>query len=586
MKKFFAFSIVLLMTASLIAQTQPKTSSEGSAPGLAELNKMIARFAPTDIQVATAQLSAGDQKALVKLIEAARIFNDILMTQLWSRDHEVYASLPRDKTPLGRARLHYFWINKSPWSELDEHKAFIPGVPPRKPLGANFYPEDMKKEDFESWVKTLSEKDREEATGFYTIIANEKVCLGGCAHSFQIVPYSTAYNSNLKKAASLLHEAADLTDNASLKKFLNSRADAFLSNDYYQSDVDWMDLDAPLDITIGPYETYNDELFGYKAAFEAYINIRDEKESAKLNFFGRHLQEIENNLPMDPQYRNPKLGAAAPIRVVNQVFCSGDASHGVQTAAYNLPNDDRVVAQKGSKRVMMKNVQQAKFEQVLLPISKLVLSASDQGDVSFEAFFTHIVAHELMHGLGPHQIIINGRSTNPRLELKENYSTLEEAKADITGLFALQYLLDQGQKVGIADGESKEVAERRLYTTFLASSFRTLRFGLTEAHAKGMAIQINYIMDKGGFVANPNGAFAVDFKKIKAAVRDLDRDLLTLEATGDYAGAKKMMEALSVIRPVVQKAIDRMQNIPTDIEPVFVTADKLSPAEKFTRSKE
>lgn len=583
MKKILAFSMVLFMASSLTAQH--KTSSQGSYPDLAELKKMIARFAPTEIQVDTTQLSAGDQKALVKLIEAARILNDVFMTQLWSRNHEVYVALQRDKTPLGRVRLHYFGINKSPWSELDEHKAFLPGVPPRKPLGANFYPEDMKKEDFESWVQTLSEKDREQATDFYTIIANEKVCLGGCANSFQIIPYSTAYNSNLKKAASLLREAADLTENASLKKFLNSRADAFLSNDYYQSDVDWMDLDAPLDITTGPYETYNDELFGYKAAFEAYINLRDEKESAKLNFFGRHLQEIENNLPMDPQYRNLKLGAAAPIRVVNQVFCSGDASHGVQTAAYNLPNDDRVVAQKGSKRVMMKNVQEAKFEQVLLPISKLVLSASDQGSVSFEAFFTHIVAHELMHGLGPHQITVNGRSTNPRLELKENYSTLEEAKADITGLFALQYLLDQGQKVGIADGESKEVAERRLYTTFLASSFRTLRFGLTEAHAKGMAIQINYIMDKGGFLANPDGTFAVDFKKIKAAVRDLDHDLLTLEATGDYAGAKKMMEELSVIRPVVQKAIDRMHDIPTDIEPIFVTADKLSPAEKFMRSK-
>src|SRR5581483_5876563 len=298
-KNFLALSMVLLMTASLIAQSKHKASSQDSYPPLAELKKMIARFAPTEIQVDTTQLSAGDQKALVKLIEAARILNDIFMTQLWSRDHQVYATLQRDKTPLGEARLHYFWINKGPWSELDEHKAFMPGVPPHKPLGANFYPEDVKKEDFESWAKTLSEKDREQATSFYTIIANEKICLGGCINSFHIVPYSTAYNSDLKKAAALLHEAADLTENASLKKFLISRADAFLSNDYYQSDVDWMDLDAPLDITIGPYETYNDELFGYKAAFEAYINIRDEKESAKLNFFGHHLQEIENNLPMD-----------------------------------------------------------------------------------------------------------------------------------------------------------------------------------------------------------------------------------------------------------------------------------------------
>jgi hypothetical protein len=273
----------------------------------------------------------------------------------------------------------------------------------------------MKKEEFEAWVQKLSEKDREQATGFYsTIESGPKVCLSRCFDTLAVASYSTDYNSGLKKAAELLHEAADLTDNASLKKFLNSRADAFLSNDYYQSDMDWMDLDAPLDITIGPYETYNDEIFGYKAAFEAYVNIRDEKESAKLSFFGKHLQEIENNLPIDPKYRNPKLGAAAPIRVVNEAFSAGDGNHGVQAAAYNLPNDDRVVAQKGSKRVMMKNVQEAKFKQILIPISKVALSAKSQSDVNFEAFFTLIIAHELTHGLGPHEITVNGRATTPR----------------------------------------------------------------------------------------------------------------------------------------------------------------------------
>jgi outer membrane lipoprotein-sorting protein len=577
-------TMVLSMAAPLTAQAKrkgsapKKPSSQSSYPGLAELKKMTARFAPTEIRVDTTHLSAGDQKALVKLIEAARLFDDLFLTQLWRGNPDLYSRLQKDQSPLGKARLHYFWINKGPWSELDEHRAFLPGVPAQKPTGANFYPERMTKRGFELWVAKLPEKDREQATGFYTVIQDTCTVPSECDLSPKLgmVPYSTAYYSYLKMVARLLHEAVDLTDNASLKKFLNSRADAFLSNDYYQSDLDWMDLDAPLDITIGPYETYNDELFGYKAAFEAYINIRDEQESAKLSFFGQHLQEIENNLPLAPQYRNPKLGAAAPIRVVNEVFSSGDGNHGVQTAAYNLPNDDRVVAEKGSKRVMMKNVQEAKFQQVLIPITRLVLSPQDQRDVSFEAFFTHIVAHELMHGLGPHQITVNGRSTNPRLELKETYGTLEEAKADVTGLFALQYLLDQGQKVGIADGESKETAERRLYTTFLASAFRTLRFGLTESHAKGMAIQMNYIMDKGGFVANADGTFAVDFKKIKGAVRDLDHDLLTLEATGDYAGAKKMMEELSVVRPVMQKAIDGMRDIPTDIEPVFVTASQVT----------
>ena len=204
-----------------------------------------------------------------------------------------------------------------------------------------------------------------------------------------------------------------------------------------------MDLDAPLDITIGPYETYNDEIFGYKAAFEAYINVRDDAETAKLRFFADHLQEVENNLPIDPQYRNPKLGASSPIRVVNEVFDAGDGAHGVQTAAYNLPNDERVVTQKGSKRVMLKNVQEAKFHSTLEPIAKRVLSPASQKDLSFDSFFTHILAHELSHGIGPHQITVAGRATTPRQELKELYSAIEEAKADVTGLFMLQHLYDR-----------------------------------------------------------------------------------------------------------------------------------------------
>jgi len=340
----------------------------------------------------------------------------------------------------------------------------------------------------------------------------------------------------------------------------------------------WMDLDAPLDITFGPYETYNDELFGYKAAFEAYINVRDDKESARLAFLGEHLQQIEDNLPEDPQYRVARLGAAAPIRVVNEVFSAGDGAHGVQTAAYNLPNDDKVVQQKGSKRVMLKNVQEAKFESILTPIARVILHADARKDVSFEPFFTHIVAHELCHGLGPHQIRVGARDSNPRLELKDLYSAIEEAKADVTGLFALQYLMTQADKGAggntalLAHGPD---AERQLYTTYLASSFRALRFGLQDAHAKGMAIQFNYFLDRGAFIANADGTFRVDISKMKDAVASLDHIFLTLEATGDYAGAKQLIGSMMVLRPETQRALDRLKSVPTDIEPLFVTADAL-----------
>ena len=309
-----------------------------------------------------------------------------------------------------------------------------------------------------------------------------------------------------------------------------------------------MKLDAPIDATIGPYETYNDELFGYKAAFEAYVTLRDDAETAKVKSFADHMQEIENNLPLDNKYKNPKLGALAPIRVVNEVLATGDGAHGVRTAAFNLPNDERIVREMGSKRVMLKNVQEAKFSKILQPIAGRVLSTADQRDLSFDAFFTHILAHEMTHGIGP--------QNNVRQTLKELRAAIEEAKADVTGLFMLQYLFDHKQL---------PAAERPLYTTFLASSFRTLRFGVHEAHGKGMALQFNYLMDKGAFVARPDGTFAVDFTKIKGAVRDLVHDLLEIEATGDYARAKKMLDELGVIRPPLARAIERLKDIPTDM---------------------
>src|SRR5574340_56710 len=520
-------------------------------PDLPQLERMMARFAPVELKVETAHLATGDRQSLAKLIEASRVIDEIFVTQLWNGNHELYAKLQRDTTPLGKARLRYFWLNKGPWSDLDEHAAFIPGVPPRKFPGAYFYPEDMTREEFEAWAKTLPEARRREAEGFFTVIRR------GAGRRLEMVPYSREYAKDLERCGRLLREAAALTSNATLKRFLEARTDAFKSNDYYASDVAWMDLDAPLEITIGPYETYNDELFGYKAAFESYVTVRDEKETARLAFFAGHLQEVENNLPIEPRFRNPKLAAAAPIRVVNQVFAAGDGAHGVQTAAYNLPNDERVILQKGAKRVMLKNVQEAKFQRILAP-------AWPKGSVNFAAFFTHIVAHELAHGLGPHRV----GSTPLRQALKDLYSSIEEAKADVTGLFMLPLLGAQAMQ---------GFTEEQLYSTYLASTFRSVRFGLNEAHGRGTALQFNYFVDHGAFVARPDGTFGVDVPKMRAAVRSLAHDLLTLEANGDYAGAKRMLETLAVIRPPMQRALDRMKDIPVDIAPVFVTANQFKP---------
>jgi Peptidase family M49 len=552
----------LLLMTTLVASA--------ATPDLNQLDKMAGRYARVDLRGDTSALSHGDQEALKKLIAACHVVDSIFLTQMWSGNHAELLKLEKDNSPLGKARLHYFWLNMGPWSDLDAHMAFLPDVPPKKLPGANFYPPGITAAEFEAWVKTLPAARRKEAEGFFTVIRQNH------AGRLTMAPYSTEYQANLEHAARLLREAAGLTTNRSLRKFLTLRAEAFLSNDYYASDIAWMDLNAPLDITIGPYETYNDEIFGYKASFEAYVNLRDEKESQKLGFFANHLQEIENNLPIDAKYKNPKLGALAPITVVNEVIAGGDGNHGVRTAAYNLPNDERVVQQKGSKRVMLKNVQEAKFNSILTPIAARVLPKSAQGDLSFDSFFTHILAHELSHGIGPHQIEVDSRRTTVRQELKDQYSAIEEAKADITGLFMLQYMFDHNMLPR---------TEHQLYTTYLASAFRSVRFGIKEAHGRGMAMQINYIMDKGGFVVNKDGTFSVDFAKIKSAVRDLDHELLTLEATGDYAGAKALLDRLAVIRPPVANALARLSDIPVDIEPIYVTADALVPSDVPHTSK-
>jgi hypothetical protein len=573
MNKLFA-PLVLLVAAGLAH------AADATAPAsVADLNAMAKRFAPVDLSADTGKLSKGDRVAIGKLIDAAKIVDILQLRQRWSGNEALAAALQKDDTPLGKARRDYFWLNKGPWSIIDGNRSFMPAeyagirIPAEKPAGANFYPEGASKAQLESWIEGLPAKDKEQAQWFFTTIRTGK------DGKFKTVKYADEYRPQLERLSTLLKEAANATDNASLKKFLNLRADAFLSNDYLASDFAWMDLDSPVDVTIGPYETYNDELFGYKAAFEAYVNVRDAKETAKLNFFGQHMQELENNLPLDAKYRNPKVGAIAPMVVVNQVYGAGDGNMGVQTAAYNLPNDERIIRQRGSKRVMLKNVQEAKFDATLLPISKLVLRPADQKDLDFDAFFTHILAHEIMHGLGPHATTTkDGKPSTPRQDLKDAYSTIEEAKADVTGLWALAYMMDKGQlKNSLGQGAA---AERKLYYTFLASSFRTLHFGLTDSHARGMAIQVNYLLDKGGFVSHGDGTFSVDLAKIKGAVADLDREFLTIEATGDYARAQALMKRYVVIRPDVQKALDKMKAVPNDIRPSFVTAAKLAPPKK------
>ena len=539
-----------------------------SMPSVRDVAAMASRFAPAEIRADVSSLPEGERRALAKLIEAAKLMDGLFLRQVWAGNdamlqdlaHEAITrsgSTPASSPDAAHARLHYFLINKGPWSRLDHNRIFVAGAP-SKPEGANFYPAGATKEEVQRWIDSLSGDEKARATGFFTTIRRTP------AGTLTAVPYSVEYQGELARAAALLREAAAATAQPTLKRFLTTRAEAFLSDDYYASDVAWMELDASIEPTIGPYEVYEDEWFNFKAAFEAFITIRDDVESKKLQAFSAHLQELENALPIDPAYRNPRLGSLAPIRVVNVVFTAGDANRGVQTAAFNLPNDERVVKEKGTKRVMLKNMQDAKFNRVLVPISKVALRAADQKNLSFEAFFTHILMHELMHGLGPHNIAPGGRATTVRQELKETYSAIEEAKADISGLWALRELADRK----LIDPS----ITKTMYTTFLASAFRSIRFGINEAHGRGIAVQVNYLLDAGAFTVQPGGTFAVDDAKIAAAVTALTRDIMTLQAEGSYAKAKELLDRLGVVRPQVQRVLDRLTSVPVDIAPNFTSA--------------
>jgi hypothetical protein len=532
-----------------------------AVPDAEGLRKLSARLTPVELAVDLEGLPADERGALARIVAAAKVMDGLFLRQVWAGNEGTLIDLAGDQSALGRERVHALLQNKGPWLRLDEDRPFLPGVG-GKPAAANFYPPDATKAEVEGWMKGLGAKGREEAAGFFTTVRRAP------DRKLVAVPYSVEYQGELARASALLRQAAALTRQPTLKAFLEARAEAFQSNDYHASDVAWMKLEASIEPTIGPYEVYEDGWFNAKAAFEAYVAIRDDAETAKLARFGRELQEIEDHLPIEPSLRNRKLGALAPIRVVNQIFCAGDANRGVQSAAFNLPNDERIAREMGTKRTMLKNVQEAKFQRVLVPISKVALAAADRKNVSFDAFFTHILMHELMHGLGPHQVA--GGNT-VRAALQDSYSAIEEAKADISGLFALQHLVDKG----VLD----RGLEKTMYTSFLASAFRSIRFGLNEAHGKGIALQLNSLLDAGAVRVARDGTFSVDATRIKDAVKALTGELMTLQASGDRARAAELLRTRAVMRPEVQKVLGKLGGVPIDIEPRFVTADRLLAAE-------
>ena len=540
------FFIIGIFTACSEKQNPPKDSKE-----VTMLKEKIAKFVPVEITYDETLLSDREKVVLEKLYRASKIIDELFLEQVYIENDQIKADLISD---LSNKSL----LTKNPELTLElEHKI----GKNTKPLGANFYPVDMAKEEFEKWIKDNS-ADEKAFTSEFTIIRRDN-------DKLVAIPYSEYFKDKLTAASNLLKEAAEYSDNPSLKKYLLSRANAFLSNDYYQSDMDWMDLkDHNIEVVIGPYEVYEDGMFNYKAAFESFVTIKDPVESKKLEVFAKYLADIEKNLPLDDKHKNYTRGSESPIVVANEVFTAGDTKAGVQTLAFNLPNDERVRQAKGSKKVMLKNVHEAKFEKLLKPIAEIVLEPEQLKYVTFDAFFNHTLMHEMSHGVGPGFIKVNGKDTEVKKELKETYSTMEECKADILGMYNNIFMIEKG----VYPKES----ENQVWVTFLAGAFRSMRFGIGEAHGGGNAIIYNYLLEKGGFVFDEsNKKVRVDFEKIYPALKELCNLVLTIQAEGNYQGAKDLIAKYAVNSPTIETLRIKLENLPVDIKPVFAIEEKL-----------
>lgn len=525
--------------------SKPTMQKESETYVTAELNK----FAPVALESNLSSMASDEVDVLKLLVRAARIMDDIFLDQVYADNHRILNQLK--KGPANDPWFGLFTVMYGPWNRLDENHIFIGDKP--KPAGANYYPEDLTADDFHAWLEAHPGMTEAFESNF-TMIRRD-------GDGLKAVPYSEFFQERLKKAADYLNQAADITADKTLATFLRSRAASFLSNDYYQSDMDWMDLAGDIEVVIGPYEVYEDNLFGYKAAFESFVCVVDHEASAEFKKIGSTLNDLEDNLPIPDKDKNFNRGSSSPIKVVNEIFAAGDTKAGAQTLAFNLPNDERVREAKGSKKVMLKNVMKAKFEKILTPIVAEVLTEECGKQLSFDAYFKHILLHEVSHGLGPGRITVKGRKTTVNRELKDVYSLIEEAKADVVGLYSVQRLIDTGVL-------GKDL-EKTLYETNLGGMFRSIRFGIEEAHGGGVAIQLNYYLDKGAVKVDENGRFYVVKSRIKRAVRDLAKELLMIEANGDYKAAIAFKNKYVKVLPEVQAALDRLEHIPVDIRPTY-----------------
>jgi hypothetical protein len=542
-------AIVLVVAVTMGCGTQvPPSEPLSVAPDVAARR---AQFVQQTLQADISHLSDGDREALRHLVAAARVMDEIFWHQAWAGNSELAGRVAELTGPKAEPAREYHRIMFGPWDRLAEFEPFLGGHP--HPEGAGFYPEDLSAEELETWLEAHPE-DRDSLTSLFTVVLRD-------GDRLVAVPYHQVYHEQLQRASDSLRAAAAATDNESLARFCELRAAAFATDDYFESDMAWMDLDSAIEVVIGPYETYEDRLFGYKASFESFVCVAHPADSAKLAHYKAQLPFLEQNLPIPDEHKNPNRGNESPIRVADEVFTAGETRAGVQTLAFNLPNDERVREVKGSKKVLLKNMMEAKYEGILSPIAARVLPDDEVANLDFDAYFNFVLFHELSHSLGPGKIVVDGRETEVRLELKDLDSAIEEAKADVLGVYNLLVLADR-------DVVPAEVVQP-LPWTFTAGLFRSARFGTTEAHGLGVVIQTNYLLEKGAIEVTEAGRFRPVPARFADTIRELAHDILMVQATGSYQGARVLVERYGKVGTDMATLLGSLDDIPVDVDPHY-----------------
>jgi len=524
-----------------------ETAPDGAAApstAMTPIADRLAKYTTVRLTADVSRLSANERRMLPLLIDAAREQDGIYWRQAYG-DRE--ALLARVADPEMR---RFVEINYGPWDRLEGDEPFLPGVG-AKPAGAAYYPADMTKEEFERAVAGGGAR-ADSLRSLYTLVSRD------AAGALVATPFSRAYADANRRTAEKLRAAAALAEDAGLKRYLTLRADALLDDRYQASDLAWMDMKSnTLDVVIGPIETYEDQLFGYKASNEAYVLIKDQDWSRRLSRYVSMLPALQRGIPVDPRYKQETPGAESDLNAYDVVFYAGQANAGSKTIAINLPNDEQVQLQKGTRRLQLKNAMRAKFDKILMPISQELIAADQLPMVTFDAFFGNVMFHEVAHGLGIKNTV-NGRGT-VREALKERAGSLEEGKADILGLYMVQQLNRQGELRG------EDI--RSNYVAFLASLFRSIRFGASSAHGRANVAAFNYMQAKGAFTRGADGKYRVDFPRMEAAMNALAQDILVMQGNGDYAAVGQFTEQYGKVSPQLQADLDRLgsRGIPVDI---------------------